>query len=633
MLNTISKFITSNPIGKIFNLGKKTVAWKKVTELKPGARIAIASSTRHCEKCIHDEAIYMDRHASTLAMTEKIEWDEIVSIKSIGQEQVYDIEVEGTHNFVGNGIVAHNTYINSTATTADIKGLEIAQSGAISGTGYGLYAAKTGASTTNIGGYFSASGATNNYGLIVEAGQVGVGTTSPTTKLHVEGACVTGDTLIRRKRKKKKRGKGDEDEWLASRSLDEGWEDVPITDINIDDEILTLDEKTGNFVVSKVEKIMDKGYQEVWKMQTRGGAAIETTGNHPYFVQPRKSAGTFDVDQSNRIEKLEKDSFLAIADSKNSTRLKITSVVKRNLKSYYRKSHNTRIFGPEVFALLIVYLLDQMAVLPAVLVIDEEYTGYSDLITRIIRNSYPGIGLRFDNIGKKSPAHLAAYELGRRKHKKATVEPVIEVGTAAELHREFTRISLPAHDHFLNASYPKLSLLSRQKWVKTAELKPGILIATVNGWEPIKKLYRTGRKYTYDLQIANTHNFVGNGIVAHNTTGKALAIFNETGNQNIFTASASGTPVFTIGRTGILSLNQNSQLNTAGTLLIDSTGTLSLNTTNNQAITTGTGLTTLGGNLVLNNSASTTTFGGLAYTWPSSQSTNYVLATNGSGVL
>lgn len=38
-------------------------------------------------------------------------WDKIVSIEPAGYEQVYDIEVEGTHNFIGNGIFAHNTYI------------------------------------------------------------------------------------------------------------------------------------------------------------------------------------------------------------------------------------------------------------------------------------------------------------------------------------------------------------------------------------------------------------------------------------------------------------------------------------------------------------------------------------------
>ena len=40
-------------------------------------------------------------------------WDEIVAINHIGRERVYDIEVEGTHNFVGNDIFAHNTYINN----------------------------------------------------------------------------------------------------------------------------------------------------------------------------------------------------------------------------------------------------------------------------------------------------------------------------------------------------------------------------------------------------------------------------------------------------------------------------------------------------------------------------------------
>src|SRR3989344_8820800 len=279
MLNTISKFITSNPIGKIFNLGKKTVAWKKVTELKPGARIAIASSTRHCEKCIHDEAIYMDRHASTLAMTEKVEWDEIVSIKSIGQEQVYDIEVEGTHNFVGNGILAHNTYINSTATTADIKGLEIAQSGAISGTGYGLYAAKTGASTTNIGGYFSASRATNNYGLIVESGNVGIGTTSPTAKLHVVGNCVTGDTLLPIKRKRKKKSSDDdssedEDDYLLCR----------IDEILPGDEVLSLNESTEALGYARINKLMDMGIKEVYELTTKSGRTIRTTAAHPYLT-------------------------------------------------------------------------------------------------------------------------------------------------------------------------------------------------------------------------------------------------------------------------------------------------------------------------------------------------------------
>jgi hypothetical protein len=47
----------------------------------------------------------------TITPESGILWDKIVSIEPLGAEHVYDIEVEGTHNFVANGIIAHNTYV------------------------------------------------------------------------------------------------------------------------------------------------------------------------------------------------------------------------------------------------------------------------------------------------------------------------------------------------------------------------------------------------------------------------------------------------------------------------------------------------------------------------------------------
>ncbi len=49
---------------------------------------------------------------STLLGASDILWDKIVSIEYVGCEQVYDIEVEGTHNFVANNIIAHNTHLS-----------------------------------------------------------------------------------------------------------------------------------------------------------------------------------------------------------------------------------------------------------------------------------------------------------------------------------------------------------------------------------------------------------------------------------------------------------------------------------------------------------------------------------------
>jgi hypothetical protein len=64
-------------------------------------------------------------------------------------------------------------------------------------TDYGIYATSTGGgtNTTNVGGYFSATGATNNYAAIFEQGNVGIGTTSPGTLLHINKP--TGGEILR----------------------------------------------------------------------------------------------------------------------------------------------------------------------------------------------------------------------------------------------------------------------------------------------------------------------------------------------------------------------------------------------------------------------------------------------------
>lgn len=77
--------------------------------------------------------------------------------------------------------------------------LNIATSGAngtSSQTTYGAYVTNThtGTTSTNVGLYVSASGATNNYGLIVANGNVGIGQTSPTARLHIAAGTASAET-------------------------------------------------------------------------------------------------------------------------------------------------------------------------------------------------------------------------------------------------------------------------------------------------------------------------------------------------------------------------------------------------------------------------------------------------------
>ena len=100
MFDGLSNYINKVVRGKKIRINGKTAQWRKVSELKVGVKIAVTEPAR------------FDTPVEDRTSQVNLGWDEIVSIKKLGQERVYDIEVEGTHNFVGNGIVAHNTYIN-----------------------------------------------------------------------------------------------------------------------------------------------------------------------------------------------------------------------------------------------------------------------------------------------------------------------------------------------------------------------------------------------------------------------------------------------------------------------------------------------------------------------------------------
>ncbi|OYZ17614.1 MAG: hypothetical protein B7Y39_15070 [Bdellovibrio sp. 28-41-41] len=98
-------------------------------------------------------------------------------------------------SITANGLSSGNLLSLSSSSTSAAngnKGLDIAISGAnstagVTRTGLSSAVTSTGATSTNVGGYFSASGATNNYGLIVGNGNVGIGTTAPNEKFEISG--------------------------------------------------------------------------------------------------------------------------------------------------------------------------------------------------------------------------------------------------------------------------------------------------------------------------------------------------------------------------------------------------------------------------------------------------------------
>ncbi|MFA6198731.1 MAG: hypothetical protein WC734_06320, partial [Patescibacteria group bacterium] len=145
-------------------------AWTKVSELSVGDEIAVAD------------------YSLTGASFEKIK-----AIKQLPAEQVYDIEVEGTHNFVANGIIAHNTYIYGTLNMNANPIENIGNAGTDFNTDGGL----------TLAGLLNANGnatttqltSTGSAYLATTGGNVGIGTASPGYPLDVESASFPGGII------------------------------------------------------------------------------------------------------------------------------------------------------------------------------------------------------------------------------------------------------------------------------------------------------------------------------------------------------------------------------------------------------------------------------------------------------
>lgn len=195
-----------------------------------------------------------------------------------------------------------------------------------------------------------------------------------------------------------------------------------IIDVKEGEQVLTYDEKTQKFIYSTVEKLLEKGVQQVFELETISGKKIRTTEEHPYLVliTTKKSAHADLVNQ---------------------------------------------IGPPDGW-------FDNLA---------GNLTSKSDFV-------------KSESVDMDSPG-VEPGRFGLSNHPSEPAEPMS--GILSQVKNNFSIDS---------------------NWVKVKYLKPGQEIMTVDGWEEIKSITKFGREPVFDIQIANTHNFVGNGIVAHNTT-------------------------------------------------------------------------------------------------------------------
>ncbi len=136
-----------------------------------------------------------------------------------------------------------------------------------------------------------------------------------------------------------------------------------------------------------------------------------------------------EVDQSGKIEQTNQDTVLAFSNHIKRAILIPRGEKRKLIKILRERGMNGKIFYPRIFCSAPFLLFQPYLLELDDIVIDDEYTGKTRLIKNLLNNiayrqNKPPIApkISFDHIGKKSPAHILAWEA--RKDSKLVSEKI-----------------------------------------------------------------------------------------------------------------------------------------------------------------------------------------------------------------
>ncbi|MEK7395488.1 MAG: hypothetical protein AAB116_00995, partial [Candidatus Poribacteria bacterium] len=471
------------------------------------------------------------------------------------------------------------------------------------------------------------STASTEYGLYVEGTNWDYGIYSK-DDVKIEGQCVTGDTLLPIMSNDKLQmsnqiqmtnDKFDIKEFDIDLAFDiKNLTFKPIKDVQAGDLVLSLNEKTGKLEPAKINGLLDMGVKPIYEMETEDGRKIRTTGNHPYLVNTKTTKNP-----ANNKELLSLG-FLASGSSDHSWQSHEYDSQANNSQEDVEQKHgiNKGHSGNLLFNNLRLNAKKKVA---------------PDMPPNI--NAISGLST-IDGKTIEAKESMAISEQMFESLSSWSLESSLNI--QPNYNRELTQLSSASPATFLP------SKIGRASWTKVAYLNIGDEIAATNvkcqnsnvksnpnvkcqisdnfgdvRFVKIKSITLLPPEQVYDIEVEGTHNFIANGIVAHNTyiggstddylnveadgdllfvdadggasiTGPAgggltITAYNSSAWQ--MTANNASDKTLTISATnsdvtgkGLISMSAEGDIN-----IDTSAGALYLNNTNNQAINTGTG--------------------------------------------
>jgi len=204
---------------------------------------------------------------------------------------------------------------------------------------------------------------------------------------------------------------------------------------------------------------MDMGIQKTYLLITETGKQIRTTAEHPYLVRGKELP---DQLQSNESQE---ESYHDNTKSNLSSNIDIFKI---NLSLGFSNHAN----------LLNRYAAINEIIPPAILPVNNQNLILDLLAPKGTINAAPN-----------HPAAKLTNSSDRMFKNRESISPTLS-------------------DDILTV---------KPKWLKVSQIKKGMFVATINGWEKVVAVKAFAREQVFDIEVNNTHNFVGNNIVAHNT--------------------------------------------------------------------------------------------------------------------
>ncbi|MBI2459605.1 MAG: hypothetical protein HYV53_03580, partial [Parcubacteria group bacterium] len=348
---------------------------------------------------------------------------------------------------------------------------------------------------------------------VLDGGNVGIGTTSPLAKLSIQGAaganvlevasstgqslltvnntgqCVTGDTLLSvipaSEPPRKMRG--------GLRVKPAMTKPVRIDQIKGGEYVLSLNETSGKLEPHQIVGLLDMGVKPIYKITTASGKTIRTTENHPYLTkQGWQKVANLAEGEEIAVAKEELEIFGMM--KKNQT--------KKNQQNYTHNNIENKIAHNNLFIAAVSY--NNIA--------DNENNTYYNVGDKKIVHNFE-LGSNLSPISRVNIAKIIPKEKVSRL-KSLPAIPGAKIETKVEPTSNFDR-SIKYSEIFSN--WDSVNFINNSNYSNSSDGVSNENAVTDVEFVRIISIELLPPEQVYDIEVEGTHNFVGNGIIAHNT--------------------------------------------------------------------------------------------------------------------